>query len=56
MAPLACGYLTGLGTVLNALRPPPASSIAIVGMGAVGLSAMFAAQALAFSQILAVDI
>src|SRR5262249_14223994 len=43
LAPLACGASTGLGAVLNAARPAVGSTIAIVGCGGVGLSAIAAA-------------
>ncbi|KAL1868981.1 hypothetical protein Plec18167_007983 [Paecilomyces lecythidis] len=52
---LSCGYLTGAGTVINVLRPKPSSTLAILGIGAVGLSAMLAAKALGVTQIVAVD-
>ena len=35
IAPLGCGFMTGSGTVLNALNPRAGSSIAIFGTGAV---------------------
>ena len=44
MGPLGCGLTTGVGTVMNALRPQPGSSIAIFGAGTVGLSAVMGAQ------------
>ena len=34
--PLACGVQTGAGTVLDVLRVPPGSSIAVFGAGSVG--------------------
>jgi aryl-alcohol dehydrogenase len=37
LGPLGCGIQTGAGTVMNGLRPPPGSSIAILGSGAVGM-------------------
>ncbi len=36
LAPLGCGMQTGAGSVLNELRPPAGSSIAVTGAGAVG--------------------
>ncbi|EEP77961.1 conserved hypothetical protein [Uncinocarpus reesii 1704] len=56
LAPLGCGYSTGAGTVFNALRPKPESTIAILGMGAVGLAALLAAKSMGVGQIIAVDI
>lgn len=55
LTPLSCGYLTGAGTVINALRPKPTSTLAILGMGAVGLAALLAAKAIGVNQIVAVD-
>ncbi|WP_183112895.1 NAD(P)-dependent alcohol dehydrogenase [Sphingomonas sp. So64.6b] len=43
LAPLGCGVQTGAGTVLETLRVQPGQSIAILGAGAVGLSAVMAA-------------
>jgi Zn-dependent alcohol dehydrogenase len=56
LAPLSCGYLTGAATVLNVLKPRPTSSIAILGLGAVGFSALMAAKAEGVKTIVAVDI
>ncbi|QHC22727.1 NAD(P)-dependent alcohol dehydrogenase [Streptomyces sp. GS7] len=44
-APLGCGVQTGVGTVLNVLRPPKGSSVAVFGTGSVGLSSVMAAVA-----------
>jgi Zn-dependent alcohol dehydrogenase len=55
-APLSCGYMTGAGTVINVLQPRRESRIVVLGMGAVGLSAMLAARALAVEQVVAVDL
>lgn len=54
--PLACGYLTGAGTVLNVLRPRRDSKLVVLGMGAVGLAAMLAAKALGVEHLMAVDL
>jgi len=56
LGPLGCGVQTGAGTVLNALKPPVGSSIAVFGVGAVGLSAVMAARIAGCSRILAVDL
>ncbi|CAL5874487.1 uncharacterized protein PFLUO_LOCUS8783 [Penicillium psychrofluorescens] len=56
LAPLGCGYLTGAGAVFNVLKPKTTSRFAILGMGAVGLAAMFAARVLGVKNIIAVDI
>lgn len=44
LGPLGCGIQTGAGTVMNKLKPGIGSSIAVFGVGAVGLSAIMAAR------------
>lgn len=56
MAPLACGLLTGSGTVFNALKPAPGSAMAVFGTGAVGMAAIMAAKIAGCDPIIAVDI
>ncbi|RFU75754.1 polyketide synthase, enoylreductase [Trichoderma arundinaceum] len=56
LAALSCGYMTGAGTVLNAMQPGPSDTVAVIGMGAVGFSALMAARALGVQQILAIDV
>ncbi|KAJ9607706.1 hypothetical protein H2200_007784 [Cladophialophora chaetospira] len=56
LAPLGCGYLTGAATVLNVLRPKPTHSLAIFGVGAVGLCALMAAKSENLREVLAIDI
>ncbi|KAJ9143867.1 Alcohol dehydrogenase superfamily, zinc-type [Pleurostoma richardsiae] len=56
LAPLSCGYMTGAGTVLNVLQPKSVDSIAVLGVGSVGLAAMLAAKSLGLEEIIAVDI
>jgi aryl-alcohol dehydrogenase len=55
-APFGCGIQTGAGAVLNVLRPPAGSSIAIFGMGAVGLAAAMAAAIVGCTTIVGVDL
>lgn len=55
LAPLGCGYQTGAGTVLNALKPTKATKLAVFGTGAVGLAALLAAKAEGVETIIAVD-
>jgi aryl-alcohol dehydrogenase len=43
-APFGCGIQTGAGAVLNVMRPPAVSSLAVFGTGAVGLSGILAAR------------
>lgn len=56
LGPLGCGIQTGAGAVLNTLDPAPGSSIAVFGVGAVGLSAVMAAVAAGCETVVAVDI
>ncbi len=55
MGPLGCGFQTGAGAVINVLRPKAGQSIAIFGLGGVGLAAVMAAAALECGTIIAVD-
>ena len=55
LAPLGCGVQTGAGTVLETLRVAPGQSIAILGAGAVGLSALMAAVIAGAGRIAVVD-
>lgn len=55
MGPLGCSITTGAGTVLNELKPEPGSSIAVFGVGNVGLSAIMAARLTGATTIIAVD-
>ena len=56
LGPLGCGIQTGAGAVLNTLNPPAGSSIAIFGMGSVGLAALLGAVVAGCTTIVAVDI
>ncbi len=56
MGPLGCGLTTGFGTVANALRPPPGSTIAVFGVGTVGLAAIMGARQSGCARIIAVDV
>jgi Zn-dependent alcohol dehydrogenase len=56
VAPLSCGYQTGAGTMINVLKPLTEDTVAVLGMGAVGLAAIMAAKAIGAQQIIAVDI
>src|SRR5262249_12905512 len=55
LGPLGCGIQTGAGTVMNGLKPPPGSSIAIIGAGAVGLAAVLGASVCGCATIIAID-
>lgn len=56
LGPLGCGIQTGAGTVLNVMRPRPGSSLAVIGTGAVGLSAIMAAKIAGAGTIVALDL
>ncbi|WP_017672427.1 NAD(P)-dependent alcohol dehydrogenase [Blastomonas sp. AAP53] len=56
LGPLGCGIQTGAGTVLNACRVRAGSSVAVIGAGAVGLSAVMAARIAGAGTIVALDI
>ena len=53
---LGCGVQTGAGAVMNSLQPAPGSSIAIFGVGPVGLSAVMAAAVRGCAEIIAIDV
>ncbi|WP_068875940.1 MULTISPECIES: NAD(P)-dependent alcohol dehydrogenase [unclassified Phenylobacterium] len=56
LGPLACGVMTGAGAVMNALNVEAGRSLVVFGAGAVGLSAMLAAEAVGAGPITVVDI
>lgn len=56
LGPLACSGQTGAGAVLNVMQPKSGDSIAIFGVGAVGLSALMAAKIAGCDPIIAVDV
>ena len=51
-----CAVLTGVGAVVNTGAVPPGSSVAVVGLGGVGLSALLGARVSGARQIIAVDL
>jgi aryl-alcohol dehydrogenase len=55
LAPLGCGIITGAGAVWNSLRVTPASTVAILGAGSVGLSAVMAAVVAGAARIIVSD-
>lgn len=56
LGPLGCGFQTGAGSVLNVLTPRPGDSMAVFGMGAVGLAGVMAAKAAGCDPIIAIDV
>ena len=55
LGPLGCGLQTGAGAVLNVMRPEAGHSIAIYGVGGVGLAGLMAARIAGCDPIIAVD-
>lgn len=50
-----CAILTGGGAVLNEINPKPEDTIAVVGLGGVGMSAIITAAALGVREIVGID-
>ena len=53
---LGCGITTGIGAVLNTARVEPGATVAVFGLGGVGLSAIQGAVMAKASRIIAIDI
>lgn len=53
---LGCAIPTGAGIVLNTARVQPGNSVAVFGVGGIGLSALLAAKMMEAAVIIAVDI
>lgn len=53
--PLGCSVQTGAGAVMNALQVRPGSSLAVFGVGPVGLSAILAGRLTGAQRVIAVD-
>jgi alcohol dehydrogenase len=51
-----CAVLTGVGAVLNTAKVTPGSTVAVVGLGGVGLCSILGAVVAAARQIVAVDL
>lgn len=51
-----CALPTGAGMVLNELNPLPSDTVAVLGLGGIGLSALMALKALGVKKIIAIDI
>lgn len=56
LGPLGCGIQTGAGAVLNSCQVRAGSSVAVIGTGAVGLSAIMAAKLARAGTVVALDI
>jgi len=53
---LGCGVITGAGAVFNSANVQSGNSVAIVGLGGVGLSAVMAAREVGASPIICLDV
>ena len=53
---LGCGVTTGIGAVLNTANVEPGSTVAIFGLGGIGLSAIIGAVMAKAKRIIAIDI
>ena len=51
-----CAVVTGVGAVMNTCRVKPGDSVAVIGLGGVGLAAILGAVASGAGQIVAVDL
>jgi alcohol dehydrogenase len=51
-----CAVLTGVGAVVNTGQVPPGTTVAVVGLGGVGLASLLGAQLAAAQRIVAVDL
>ncbi|MCB9768491.1 MAG: Zn-dependent alcohol dehydrogenase [Candidatus Omnitrophica bacterium] len=53
---VGCGVMTGVGSVLNAAKVTPGSSVAVLGTGGVGLNVIQGARLAGAGMIIAVDV
>lgn len=53
---ISCGVMTGYGSVVNAAKVKPGSSVAVLGAGGVGLNVIQAAKISGAAMIVAIDI
>ena len=53
---IGCGVMTGYGSVVNAAKVKPGSSVVVIGCGGVGLNVIQAARLSEAKQIIAIDI
>ncbi|MEC7257101.1 MAG: zinc-dependent alcohol dehydrogenase family protein [Pseudomonadota bacterium] len=51
-----CAVLTGMGAVVNTAQVRPGQTVAVVGLGGVGLSAVLGALAAGAAEVIAVDV
>jgi len=53
---LGCGVTTGIGAVLNTAKVEPGSTVAVFGLGAIGLAVIQGAQMAKAGRIIAIDV
>lgn len=53
---LGCGVTTGIGAVHNTARVEPGSTVAVFGLGAIGLAVIQGAQMIGAERIIAIDV
>ncbi|GAB6874272.1 S-(hydroxymethyl)glutathione dehydrogenase/class III alcohol dehydrogenase [Halomonas shantousis] len=53
---LGCGVTTGIGAVLNTAKVEPGSTVAVFGLGGIGLAVIQGAQMAKASRIIAIDV
>ena len=51
-----CAVMTGVGTVVNTCQVKPGQSVAVIGLGGVGLSSVLGAIAAGADQVVAIDL
>ncbi|MDJ0948596.1 MAG: zinc-dependent alcohol dehydrogenase family protein [Alphaproteobacteria bacterium] len=51
-----CAVLTGVGAVVNTAAVPPGATVAVIGLGGVGLNAMLGAELVGARQVVAIDL
>ncbi len=51
-----CAVLTGVGAVINTAKVPAGSSVAVIGLGGVGLSSLLGAVAVGARRVVAIDL
>ena len=51
-----CAVLTGVGAVVNTAKVPAGASVAVIGLGGVGLSSVLGALAAGASRVVAIDL
>ena len=56
VAIFGCAVITGIGAIINTAQVKPGSTVAVVGLGGIGLNAVIGAQLAGASKIIALDI